>query len=645
MRLTSLALSNIKHNIKSYAVYFFAMCFSVFTTYSFLALIFGEHYNNEYYSIMFSVFGLVILAFILFFLMSSNKSFIKARKKEISTYALFGMDNGRIGRLLFLETLMLGTVALVVGIGCGIFFSKLIAMILIDMTMADYIGDVSFTINRIAIYITIGIFFTIFCMMGMSGRRVIKKFNLVDLFKASKVSEAKSKGSYIMLILSLALIACGYYWAWALDAMRVLGMLVTILLIVILGTHMFFWGGFQKLLHLLKKNKGHFYKDVNLISVSFLSHRAKTIATTMATIAILVASGTTAVSFGYSLFKSTEIMTYKENGFDVYFYAKDVELVDDVKALIEKHGLSIQSEVVRDIYTIEDKDVNFPITDGAYMAGHSLTVCSESAYNKVAHKVKADIGPIQIEKGGVTIAYNNYMMGRDWTNAKLSFSDRELPVLNVDGYAYKGGSSVLVIMDDEEFSELVDIGEITKLVDDKEAESFIGINYDEALNSPEVAKELKTLLGKRSDRYSIAYRNYNDFLQFFGQMCFIGFFMCVMLILMTASMLYFKQITIATEEKSQYDTLRRLGISEELERKAIKKRLLPVFIVPLLIGIVHSLFAMKAADTMFFTNMIPVANSYLVVLKTSAIMYLAYIVVYGAFYIITKNQYRRILNK
>ena len=52
---------------------------------------------------------------------------------------------------------------------------------------------------------------------------------------------------------------------------------------------------------------------------------------------------------------------------------------------------------------------------------------------------------------------------------------------------------------------------------------------------------------------------------------------------------------------------------------------------------------MKAADTMIFSNMLPVDNSYIVVLSFSAVMYAAYALVYGIFYFITKGQYSRIV--
>jgi len=126
MKLTTLAIRNIKQNFKKYIMYFFSLSFSVFTAYSFLALIQNElvimafTYDVRYKSMLMG-FGIIIMVFVMFFLISSNNSFIKARKKEISIYALFGMTNGKIGKLLFLETMIVGFTALIIGIGVGVF--------------------------------------------------------------------------------------------------------------------------------------------------------------------------------------------------------------------------------------------------------------------------------------------------------------------------------------------------------------------------------------------------------------------------------------------------------------------------------------------------------------------------------------------
>ena len=168
------------------------------------------------------------------------------------------------------------------------------------------------------------------------------------------------------------------------------------------------------------------------------------------------------------------------------------------------------------------------------------------------------------------------------------------------------------------------------------------INYSNALKSENIAAELKDTLEGRTGRYRLAYYTYNELLIFFGLLCFIGFFMCAVFILMTASMLYFKQITVATEERKQYIMLRKIGMDKDEENKIVAKRLMPIFFFPLILGIIHSIFAMKGADTIMFSNMISTqGNTFISVLKTSSIMYAAYTLVYTMFYFVTKSQYKQ----
>lgn len=666
MKLTSMAISNIKHNIKNYAVYFFAMCFSVFTTYSFLSLLESKGVQSKMwvdnrYTSLFAVFAVIILIFVLFFLISSNNSFIRARKKEISTYALFGMKNSRIGKLMFLETLALGSVAIIVGIALGVFFSKLITMILLKMTMSDYAGNISFSIGPRAILYTVIVFFAIFCLMGLSGLRVINKFKLVDLFKGSKVSESKTKGSFILLIISLLLIIAGYYWAFSLKAMEVVKMMLNILIIVVVGTYLFFLGGFQKVLYLIKKNKRRFYKGTNLISTSLLSHRVKTVSTTMATIAILVAIGTTAISFGYSLFKTSEVNTYNSDGFDLYFYTDDEQVLKDVHDVFEKYNNKILDEIKFERYVIRPERVDIP-EDIAYMFENFdyFGVYSESGYNDLAQLSKADVNNYDIQKGeiiffGPYLEYGDVFTGDE----KIKFKDRELSLIYESGVNFNFGRRWTIILSDEDFSEMLKSGEISTKLEERvikqgnktttfKAQEFwplVAINYTNPLGSKELANELTSVIEGKVGSYRLAYNTYKESLSIIGLVCFIGFFMCAVFILMTASLLYFKQITIATEEKSQYAMLKKVGIDKDMENKIIRKRLLPIFFIPLLIGIMHSIFAMKAADTMMFAHTYQNTNSYIEVLKASGVMYAAYAAVYTIFYFITKGQYKRILKR
>jgi putative ABC transport system permease protein len=48
IKLSTLAVRNIKRNFKRYVMYFFSLCFSVFTAYTFFALMENELVSNAF---------------------------------------------------------------------------------------------------------------------------------------------------------------------------------------------------------------------------------------------------------------------------------------------------------------------------------------------------------------------------------------------------------------------------------------------------------------------------------------------------------------------------------------------------------------------------------------------------------------------
>lgn len=648
MNLYSLAHRNIKLNSKKYLMYFFSLSFSVFTTYTFIALIYNESvrnaftYSDRYQALLLS-FGVIIMVFVLFFLISSNTSFIKARKREISTYSLFGMTDVRIGKLLFIETMMVGIATLAVGIGTGIFFSKLIAMVLLDLSLASYTGHISFAIDPMSIFITIGVFLVIFSIMGFSGFRIIHQFELVDLFKAEKKSEGVSKGSYGLLTFSFLVVGLGYYLAAMEDANKVVTYAFLIITLVVVGTYLFFWGGLPKVFSLIKRDQTLYYKGDRLISTASFSHQMTTISSLMATIAVLSAVATTAIATGYTLYSNIEENTYEMIGYDMYYYGGEEGLLEQVYASFNEHDATVIDAYSVEMFQTAPKMQNVFDDSRTYITSEDnyFRVYSETEYNQLISLSQTRLQPLNVKQGTVTYTHPSLLsdMEQAILGHELHFSEHmlEITAALATGLGTFGGLHNLILHDDD-FQVLRQTGDV--LSTDNFAHVF---NFTNALTSGALNEDLNLALAGNAGSYRTAYNHYSETMEVFGLVCFIGFFMSGVFILMTASLLYFKQVMAAEEEKHQYKMLRKIGMNAQVERRVITQRLLPVFLIPLLIGILHSIFAMKAADTIVFTHMITVKNSYLTVLGFSAIMYVVYAIVYGVFYYITKAQYSRIV--
>ncbi len=659
MKLITLALRSIKRNFSKYAMYFFTLTFSVFTVYSFIALfqnemVYEAFMYRERYRSMLQGFGIVIFVFVMFFLISSNSSFIRARKKEISMYSLFGMTNRKIGKLLFFETMLIGLASLVVGMAAGVFFSKLIAMILLDITLADITGGISFSISPQSFYLTALPFLGVFGVMGLSGLRVINKFDLVDLFKGAKVSEGRSRGSILALVLSVLLIGIGYYLAATAAGDDFIGYALPILFSVIIGTYLFFWGGLPRILSWIKRRKRKYYRGDNLIALSAFNHRVRSIGATMATIAILSAVAITAVATGYNLYKNDENDTLQTIGFDLYFYGGQEVLLDDVYQAFETHGVEFEDYTTDRLQVRPQLKISLYDGEWVYYDSESnndyLRVYSQSVCNDLLALSSSDFEPVQINSGEAVY------LGRFWTNVpnlatdleqailaeSMQFSNQSIQITSFLDANLTFGAIHTIVLNDADFAALDQAGDIiTGHTASYPFDQVTVFKYNNPLRNGGLARSINQILAGNVGSYRIAYNHYVELLETFGLVCFIGFFMSVVFILMTASLLYFKQIMAAEEEQHQYRMLRKIGMDRQLEKRVITKRLLPVFLIPLVIGIIHSIFAMKSADTLVFSQMIAGENSFLVVLKFSSIMYGIYAIVYGMFYLITKCQYAK----
>ena len=302
-------------------------------------------------------------------------------------------------------------------------------MLLLKMVMSSYSGDIKFVIEGNAILITFLIYFSVFCIMGLSGTRIINKFQLVDLFKGERISEKKSKGSYILLAISLILILGGYYFAISPDAVEVIMLMLPIIIVVILGTFLFYIGGFQKVLYLIKRNKNSFYKKTKLIPISLLSHRSRTMATMMATITVLVAIGTTVIAFGYTLYQGAEEQTYDSNSFDMYYYTDNESVNDDVHAILNKYNIAINNEFTFDRYVSQPSTENVPDYYN-YLFDNDpstyLMTYKESIYNQIASITKGSGEEVSVNQGDVVVVYPNFQGDVNLNDVKVCYGNKKL---------------------------------------------------------------------------------------------------------------------------------------------------------------------------------------------------------------------------
>ncbi|MEH7303468.1 FtsX-like permease family protein, partial [Neobacillus drentensis] len=282
MTLYSLASKNIKKNIRQYLIYLNSMIISISIYFTFVSL----EYNNQLLGSTvtlgkmesaFHVASIVLMIFSAIFIWYSNSFFTRKRKREIGLYSLFGMSKRKVAQLLFFENLIIGALALILGISMGLLFSKMFMMIIFKLM--NFSLEVTFTISQSALIQTIVIFLIIILITSIHSYRVIYRFSLAELFKAERIGERRSTPSIVTSFLAIACIVSGYILVMNPGELNVIAQtgirIITAVFLLIIGTYIFMHSLLAYLLFLLKKMNSVYYKGRNLLSVSQLMYRIK----------------------------------------------------------------------------------------------------------------------------------------------------------------------------------------------------------------------------------------------------------------------------------------------------------------------------------------------------------------------------------
>lgn len=370
-----------------------------------------------------------------------------------------------------------------------------------------------------------------------------------------------------------------------------------------------------------------------MIGSSQLLYRIKSQSRTLATIAVLSASTLTALSVISSMYYDLTINAQKNYPFTYSYISNDKSIDKKVSDIIAKYPKNkIQKSFEADIVSLKGR---FPGKGN----GENIKIISESKYNALADITGKE--KVSISNSNETILFeSSFVKGfmDDYTDknvvVSIKNSDRSLKVI-----AHKNGEifntlmyyDVLVVKD-ELFNEAYSSGSLYRTV---------GYMNDNRKNSKELTDELIKFMEvqnvkklRTGARISAYYPVYVEQLRINGLIIFIGAFLGLVFLTATGSIIFFKQLSEANDDKYRYKILKNIGVSKKEITLSISKQMLFVFLLPLLIGAVHSLVAITLLSTMLASNLIvPVA-------VTIGI----YTVIYFVYYLLTVSSYSKLVN-
>ncbi|MCR8849897.1 ABC transporter permease [Rossellomorea sp. SC111] len=644
MNINTLIFRNLKKNLKNYYLYVFALIFSVALYFAFVTLQYDPSMDATKGTIKggaaVKAASVLLVAIVSIFLLYANTLFIKRRSKEIGLFQLIGMTKNKIFRILSVENFILYFGSLILGILIGFSFSKLIIMILFNITGINAIATLHFSSK--ALIQTVIVFCAIYLLIMLMNLVFIKRQSILSLFRVRSSTETRvkkmSKFEIMIGIFGIILIASGYYVSSKLfggdftTMPQLYGAMLFILGSVILGTYLFYKGSVSFIFNVIRKKKGGYLNINEVLSLSSIMFRMKSNALLLTIITTVSALAIGLLSLSYIGYYSAEKTA--ENSVPADFSLINKQDFNDFKDALLNNGIEfkkVEIEVIRVLVNLEDiADSEFSELNGSQDAMPTAVISEKS------------VEGIDVKKGEtVFTGYSDLLQklmplhDSGMTELKGKTKNIKLKYLGMqDEYPisgwFTGFGSPAVIVDDHVFQQL------KKDLDpeiQRESSLHIGVNIDkekDVQKANDLFHELNLV-----ERWGNAsqYDMKAEQKQSMGLTMFIVGFLGLTFLITSGCILYFKQMDESEDEKPNYTILRKLGFTQSDLLRGIQAKQLFSFGIPLLIGLLHSYFAVQSGWFLFGAE----------VWTPMIIVMVLYTVLYSIFGVLSVLYYKKVI--
>lgn len=650
MSFKQIIFQNAKGNLKNYSLYVFALTVSVALYFSFVTLQYDPAMNEMKETIngaatiqASSIFLILIVAV---FILYANSLFLKRRSREIGLYQLIGMTKGKIWWVLSVENFILYIGSLITGVFIGFSISKLTMMILFKIIDVEAMTTLRFSSEAL---IQTGCIFTLmYLFILLMNYAFIRRQNIISLFHASSTTEEQTQNISVLTIISGIIGTCLLIFGYVLSSRLFSGdfagnslfyAMFAILASIIIGTYLFYKNSIRLFLHINRKRKDGYLSLDNVLSLSAIMFRMKSNAFLLTVITIISATAIALSSLSYIAYHSAEktVEQMIPNHFSI-FETKEAK-VFTAKLAENKIAYTVNKIPVLSTYV----DVTEALVPGSYdnldisedprlalkvisnrSIDHIKVSIDEAVLTKPADALEAMLDFKDI--GNVTLIGKEHLTTMHYIDME---EESVLPTRLTDGFP-------VVIVHEKVYEQLANDADTSI---QNEFPLYIGIDIQQAsrLNEAndifhelELNKWTGKWVGFESQLEIIAFQK-----QGMGLTIFVAGFLGLVFLITSGCILYFKQIDESEEEKENYTILRKLGFTEDDLLRGIRKKQLFNFGIPLVVGLLHSYFAVKSGWFIFGKEM----------WTPMLIVMLIYTALYSVFGLLSVGYYKRVIKE
>lgn len=590
-----LAADNLKKNSKTYLPFLISGIFSATVYYILRSLslnpsIRGNFGGGAIHSIL-QMGSDVSALFIIVLLFYTNSFLMKQRKKEFALLNTLGMGKNHIAKMLFFETIYSFLITVSGGLILGIALDKL--TFLAVSKLMNTTAELGFFISPAAINHVLLIFFISFLLIFIKSVWTLHILNPAELLRESKAGEKEPKAKWVLAILGIITLGCGYEIAlYAENPIQAIPSFFVAVVLVIIGTFLLFTAGSIALLKLLRNNKNFYYKTNHFVSISGLMYRMKQNAVGLASICILSTMVLVMITSTGSLMIGLEDMLCERypNDFNCEIDETDKDrqnaLIEDLHTLQNNESIPVTSENSYNYLAfMAVRNGNDFIADTSPMTASVLMLIPLDDYNKIT-------GENQTLSDGEVLIHTKRL---EWDSHTIGILGKEYKVKeHIDNYP-KNGSAAANISDflylvctNNEFETIYQTQKDAYGNMASEKSFYYGFNTSANDEEQEAFRPaIRTLFDEYDFTCESRQAERASYTGLFGGLFFIGIFLGLLFTVATVLIIYYKQISEGYDDRERFIILQKVGMSQKEVKKSIHSQVLTVFFLPLLFAGLH----------------------------------------------------------
>ena len=639
------------------------------------------------------------------FLFYTNSTLIKHRRKELGLYNILGMNKKNLFSVLSWETFISFIIVAIGGVICGIALSKAAELGLVNI-MGQSINyriyvDWKSALLTIGLYAAIYLLLLINSIRQIkknnpvellhseaAGERPPKARWLLALLGIAAIAA----GYYLANTIYSALFKMSFSDMSDImsDGVRrsfySVGAILT-------GTFLVFICASVALCKLLQRNKRYYYKTSHFVTVSSMAFRMKRNGASLASICVLITAVITMFTFTVAFYQgiqdvlaanypydigvtmeipSDQMLEEVETGNDRSIYRSQLQnaLASQTSGALEKESDQVilfgymedgMLDLRMDTRDIWDGTASFEWVNNVVLEKGkeiiSIRILSVDDYNEMCGT------NIQLSDGDYLFASTDWDYGPDsfilpdGREAVIHGKTKAAPLKSLIMFEKNGHD----VSDSIKFVNLVVPNFQKFLLEDYKLADHSGSNYIlyqwewgvDLTENYDRAEEIHTALSTAAEEafqatnteklrsYTRAERadNANGLT---GGLMFIMIVLNILLLFVTALIMYYKQISEGYEDQRRFVIMRKIGMTTKEIRKSINSQVLIVFGFPLILAGIHSAFLVSVVN---FLLSVSIVDNRQLAARMTLLSFGLFAIVYAIIYMLTSRTYFKIVNR